>query len=390
MAINGVKIIEKYEDYKNWDKLSQHCETIEELSGLEKEKAKWAFQFLRKELGDNFLCYAFASGHPIIRTISNLAPWTRKVITWFAESLEDLKHQDNYTGLLTRLKDSERFSEGLSVLNAAHKFSQAGFNISFDPTVNISGKEKIPDIKIIDKNTKEELFVEVSILGASQTSIAADRTMNCITWPLHTTFHRLHHCGRIHKVLSEKHLAEIVKLVMEKAEKAKSTSTFQEFTKEGVIEIGFAPESDKPILERWAIERGLKVGGFSGPPIDSNDISRTKGKIRTEQSQLPNTVPSILVLQAPDLFLFISDTSKLINELEEEVYKYPHILYVIIKGGHLGGGENCDTMKDQHVYTERTKFNMLVEKNILLLNRFCELKISDVTNSKIQQAIINC
>ncbi len=136
-----IKIFEKPEDYKNWNKLIEHCEVLEELTDFEKENAKRAFQILREELGEDFLDYAFNKRHPICQYIMNLAPWTRKWITWFAEALRELKEQENYYSLLNRIKDENKFSEGLSVLEIAYKFSKAGFKITVDPQVKISERK---------------------------------------------------------------------------------------------------------------------------------------------------------------------------------------------------------------------------------------------------------
>ena len=135
-------MLEKPEDYKNWDKLIQHCEVIEGLTDFERERAKRAFQILRKELGENFLDYAFDKRHPIRQYLVNLAPWTRKWITWLAEALKELREQENYSSLLNRIKDENKFDEGLSVLKIAYKFSKAGFKIVVDSQVKISDEEK--------------------------------------------------------------------------------------------------------------------------------------------------------------------------------------------------------------------------------------------------------
>jgi len=57
-----------------------------------------------------------------------------------------LKKQENYPNLLNRLKDKEKFGEGLSALEIAYKFSKAGFKISVDPSIDVSGQKKIPPL----------------------------------------------------------------------------------------------------------------------------------------------------------------------------------------------------------------------------------------------------
>jgi len=389
MKIKNVKIFKSPEDFRNWEKLIQHCEKIEGFTDFEKEKCKRAFQFLREELGDNFLERAFDEQHPICLYLVNLAPWTRKWIIWFAEALKELRKAKNYSNLLNRIKDGNRFSEGLSVLESAYKFSKAGFEITIDPPVDVSKREKIPDLKLIDEDTKEESFVEVSILGESKASRDAFQTMDKIIQSLWPYVPFIHYCGRIYKAISERHLNEIVKKIKEVAERAKNENQFHELVIEDTIEVGIAPESDKQLLEKWAEERGLKVGEVIGPLIDVNEILRTKRKIEKEQRQLPHNHPNILIVRNNNLFFGIRDIRKAISELEEEVYNYPHLLSVIVSGRHLGASKHVTIMKDHHVFIKKTRADLLTEQYIILLNRFCDFKISPAMIAKIYSAFKN-
>jgi hypothetical protein len=239
-------MILRAEDYWNWDKLIQHSQIIEKLTPFEKEKVKRAFQFLREELGEEFLKDAFNEGHPICEYIRNLAPWTRKWIIWFAEALSELKNQENYPSLLNRIKDKTKFEEGISILKFGFKFSKAGFKLIVDPIVEISEeKKKIPDLKLIDKDTEEELFVEIAQLGPSEIEEQAHQTMEAIINTLWRHIPSINYCGRVHKTLSKKHLNEIIRKIEETIEKVKKDNSFHELSIEDIIEIGIAPEKIK-------------------------------------------------------------------------------------------------------------------------------------------------
>jgi len=383
------KILEKTEDYKDWDKLSQHCEVIEGLTEVEKEKAKRAFLFLKQELGEDFLDNAFNVGHPIMHHIFNVVPWTRRWFTWFAEALKELKDHENYKSLLVRLKDKDKYAEALSILGPSYKFAQIGFKIDFDPKIS---RQKNPDFKITNSETGEELFVEVSIQRISRIQREADKTMKKIyfeTFWQYAPF--LHWSGRVHKTLSEKHAEEISKKIKQLIEKVKTENTFQELIIEDVIEVGLASESDKRMLEKWAAERGLKVGEFSGPPFNVDEILRTKRKIEREQKQLPPDHPNIVIIENNNLFFLTRDHRKAITEIEEEVYRYSHLLAVVIAGGYMGSGESIITMKDQHAFIQKPRadiINLLIDQFIILFNRYCSFNISPSTITKIYRAFI--
>jgi len=381
------EILESHEDYMDWEKLALHCRTLDELTELEKEKASRAFRFLGKEFGNDFLKSAFVNYHPIYYFITNTAPWTRRWIIRFADEIKELKDKEKFSSLLERLKDKKKFGEGLSVLKVSYKFSKAGFIVAFDPSVEISGKSKIPDLRVYNQGSDEKLFIEVSIQRESIIHKEAWETMRKISVLTWGNLPHMSHCGRIHKILSEKHLDDIVMKVRKMIEKVHKENEFQELVIEGVIEIGMAPKEDREILEKWASGRGLKVGEFSGPSFDVDEISRTRIKIRDEQQQLPTETPNILVIENNDFFFSNKDIKKSISELEEEVYKYPHLLAVIISGGYTGGvGENKIIMQNQHLFISKIISDLIVEQHIILFNQYCNIKISPTTITKMYDA----
>jgi ribosomal protein L19 len=388
MGIEDTLILKKVEDYWNWEKLIEHSQTIKELTFLEKERVKRAFQFLRQELGEEFLKDAFKEGHPICGYIRNLAPWTRKWIIWFADALNELKYQENYDSLLKRIRDKARFEEGVLVAEVGFKFSKSGFKITIDPEESSRGG-KIPDLKLVDKDAGDELFVEISQMGSSKVEEQASQTLHAVVDVLWRSIPFVQYCGRIHKTLSKRHLNEVVKKVEETLEKVKKDNVFHELLIEDVIEVGMAPEKDKEILEKWALERGLHVGEFIGPPIDVNEILRTKRAIREEQKQLPQEYPNIVVIKNTDLFFRTRDVRKAINELEEEIYEHPHLLFAVISGEFIGLAKDELLMKDYHVYLEKSRFELFAELYIILFNRFCEHEISPSVIAKIYNSFRN-
>jgi len=155
----------------------------------------------------------------------------------------------------------------------------------------------------------------------------------------------------------------------------------------GVIEIGIAPVDDLTHLEEWASDKGLKIGHFEGPRFEIDEIRRIRTKIRKEQKQLPNNSPNILVILDRNFNMLARNIDQAISELEEEVYEYSHLLFVIIAGKHFGFSEDKSFMKGQHVYIEKTRSDHIVEKFIVLLNRFCDYKVSPSVITKVYNSL---
>src|SRR5712691_10090486 len=136
------------EDYQSWEKLAAHCDSIDQLTDLEKEQAKRSFGFLRGELGEDFLTRAYAEGHPLAANIGNLAPWTRRWVAHFADSLRELRTAANYNQLLASLKSEQRAAEALLTTKFAAMLSKAGFGVTIDPPIIVQGARKVPDLRL--------------------------------------------------------------------------------------------------------------------------------------------------------------------------------------------------------------------------------------------------
>jgi hypothetical protein len=366
-----------FADPKNWDYYISHCEAIDDLTALEKEKAKRAFLFLKAEFGPDFLDFACSTAHPLFMTFINLAPWTRRWLTWFAVAIKKFQGLSNYPKFIERLKDPTRYYEAMSVLDVAYKLSVAGFEIEIDPRIEISGKIKMPDIKATSPSTDEHLFIEISQLGESRSRQEAQNTTDAVFRPLVTTIPFAAFSGRLHKALSQRHLDEVIKQVERLVERFRRENSFQELSIKGVIELGITSYEERPILEAWAAERKLLVGGLNGPPHYDNEIHRMQDRIERKQRQVPPDVPNILVIWNNSLMSAVDDPREVVGLLEEEVFKYPRLAAVVIRGGWSGDGESdSKVMVGHHVLSKRTGFDFLHERTLFLLNDFCDHKIT--------------
>ncbi|MHB8232914.1 MAG: hypothetical protein ACYDDB_08440 [bacterium] len=371
-------IVEIFENFTDWKKLSQQCDSLGELTSIEKDKAKSAFLFLENELGENFLKDVLNNGfHPIYWYITNQAPWTRRWITYFAEMLNEVRNKKGYDSLFNRIKNKNQFSEGFSVLENAYKFSKAGLDVSFDPEIQVYDKIKKPDLKLINRSNQEELFVEISYLYESVQAKEIEETSRPILMCL-MKFHSISFSVRIYKIISKIHLNDIVNELEKKIEKSLKENIFQELIEENIIEIGIAPKIKEPLLENWAIQRGLKIGDIIGPPYNNDEVFRIKQKIANEQQQLPQNYLNILII-GNNQFQFIPDFDYeyMRNELEETIYKYPQLLFVVIANEYtiMGECEYKSFMGDDYIYIKRHKPDIfLAEQYLVLINKYCNKK----------------
>jgi hypothetical protein len=378
------------DDYKNWDKLIRRYGTMN-LTASERKKVEQALRWLRKEFGERFLNDAFEANHPICRYITNSMPWARRWLIGFVETIRELKEtmeQSRYDKLIKELKNPTRdkdfrnrslFDERKSVLEIARKFSTL-FDLSLDPEVEVTGKPKSPDLKLVEKSGGTEIYVEISATHESEEERDVGQIMAIIGKNL-AGFHQVQYTGRLKEKLSrEKHeeeLEAINRIIGEAVKKVKKEREFQEILFENKIELGIAPNNDRESLEIWAVKRDLRTGGWYFD-YKTDEISRIKQKIRKEQKQLPHDYPTILLIRN-DMFFFHHDIKKAIEELSKGLHKYPSLWLLVIAGGFLAPGEEAICEEEElYVYIDGDK-----ERYLILINPSYEREVPHCIRTKV-------
>jgi hypothetical protein len=379
-----------YDDYKNWDKLIRQYGTMD-LTASERKKVEQALRWLRKEFGERFLNDAFEANHPICRHITSSMPWTRRWMIRFVETIKELKEtmeQSRYDKLTKELKNPTRdkdfrnrslFDERIFVLEIARKFSTL-FDFSLDPEVEVIGKPKSPDLKLVEKSSGTEIYLEISATHESDEERDAAQIMTIIRENL-AGFHQVQFTGRLIKKLSrEKHEEElevIKRKIGEAVKKVKKERKFQEILFENKIELGIAPNNDRESLEIWAVKRDLRAGGWYFD-YKTDEISRIKQKIRKEQKKLPHDYPTTLLIRN-DMFFFRHDIKRAIGELSKELHKYPHLWLLVIAGGFLvPGGEAICEEEELYVYIDGDK-----ERYLILINPSYEREVPNCARARV-------
>lgn len=141
-------------------------------------------------------------------------------------------------------------------------------------------------------------------------------------------------------------------------------------------------ENDQP-LQKWASDRGLEVGQFSGPPFSPDEISRTKRKIETEQKQLPRDCPNMVAIRSCGLFANMRDIEATIADLKGGIRQYPHLLGIVIRGQRMGKCEDTVVTRNGFILVQRNYADLLVEHYMVILNTCCAFRIPPTTLSKL-------
>lgn len=360
----------------SWEDLIEEINDIEDFNDKEKNDLQKAYQWLSIEFGQDFLIKAFKNRHPITQYVINSAPWTRRWFMWFEQALRNLKEQKYYERLLAKLKNPQKFNEGISLLETAFEIYRMGYSISFEPTLNINGKNRKPDLRLTDKQSGEILYCEVSVQYASENETKAIETYNAVTELLFKYSFRIKFCGEMKRWLSKPHLAEIVNkldlLIIESLEQDKLI----EYIDDENIVIAIAPKHFNDELKEWAKSRGMRDVNFSGPCFGGNDIIRAISKIKTEQAQLPSGYKNIIVIKNNYMHSFANDIEKTIKDLEETLYEFPHIA-AIVNYSNLIDEYDEESIFEKGAHRFITKYfkGLISGYSMVLINRFCSKEI---------------
>jgi len=283
MSINPHEIFVTTEDRWSCDKYIEQCDLIE-LSNADRQRAKDSFQYLRGVLGEGYLKRADRQRNPMFFWyFSNSANRARLSLIRFTEALRDLEGAPNYRAVLRRIKRPKNFddlAEGRSVIEVAHKFSRAGFDVKFEPNVSVPNHRgvagpKKPDMKIIKRETGEEIVVEVSRMRASTHQNLTEHTYEVI-WNL--LVHEGMHCdpealkdilhpryilpyALVHRGIEGNELKGIIGKIRSLIIRVRTSGEFGELVIPDTIEVGIASYDNHHRAREWAAARGIMETG---------------------------------------------------------------------------------------------------------------------------------
>ncbi len=274
------EVFSTHEDRWRWDKYIEQCDLIE-LSDVNRQRAKDSFAYLRTLFGEGFLRRAENERNPIfLWYFANAAPPKRLSLIRFVDALRALEGAANFRSALRDIKrrlrteeDLERITEKLSIIDIAYKFYAAGFDIEFDPQVSFTNnrgrvESKIPDLRIVDRENREDIILEVSRMKASDHQRLVSFTFTTI-WNvlieggMHGDPEALKNIlepryilpyAVIHRGMEESELMEIVRRIRQLIDHVRASGEFAELIVPNTIEIGIASYDSHHLAKEWAAE----------------------------------------------------------------------------------------------------------------------------------------
>lgn len=397
-------------DNTDWNKYIEQSDLIK-LTKKQRADFVEAAQYLRSLFGENFLKNCLRHRHPFMGHMLNAAPMARLQFIEFAKSIKNVSHSAGFSEWakkFTRTKVSAEFIEASTVLENACLFHKAGFAIEFEPTVKVrlpTGelRKKRPDLKLINLQNSEEIFIEVSQLKSGEGENKAGITYDSIWHLIHTAineskivqdnssgntqiFHHILPYVKILRGLEREELKAVIKDIENLIESVKKNRRFQQLIIGDKVEIAIAPAHDHSKAEEWAKSRNMK-DFVEGPSIPLHETQRIRIKVADKMKQVPQNIPSIIIIPANALLFYAYPIEYIIAGIESELMKFPQLLCVSLYCRIIEGRKTktVTTISD-HLYIQKTGKDFVTEKRIVARNPFFQLPITKSSSQKIIKA----
>jgi hypothetical protein len=381
MSENSEQVNEWQNRLGKWDYYLEHVANSDSLSESDKEGLFEGISKLRGIFDDEWLLRAVQTRHPISSYISNYAPWAQFWLADFGRQLDSLRDTPNFDKLVIRLrktgtKDYIDYGAAEAEALVAWKLKNADFIVELYPSIG----EKEADVKAVAANSGNGAYFEVARLGPSDEERQCLETHQSLMMPYHFSADYMEFF-KIHKILSELHIKEIKTQIESARTKVKETQDHCYFSEPKVIDYLVIHSSKRDeldvLLSRYCMERGQ-----AGPAYNVHDIDRLRIRLQNKAKQLNQIKPGVIIIRC-DLCYFGSDEEfyeELVNELEEELYRYDHLILgvIISTNGSLNAQEKT-LQRPNYVFKRRCSHGLLYENTVAIKNKYQyhEFAISD-------------
>jgi hypothetical protein len=395
-----VSIFKTWQDYTSWAKYEAQNELITDLTDDERRRATTGIRCLRSWLGEDFLKHAAIDGNPIFFWFfRNSAPHARRSLIRLTEKLTRFQDATGFGTLISRLKNRDKSAEALTVIGTAANFSRVGFVVSFDPKLKDTGK--VPDLLLLDPDSGQEIYVEVSRLRKGGLQELNSQVHNAIftgvldaVWSVSnagdvTTLHVLPYV-HILECISLKELPRVLERIREAIFETARSHEYRELKIGTLVELAVSPANDHSKAKAWANERKMR-DLVEAPPIDlDNELTKAIGKVRKELDQLPTDKPGIIAIPTSENMLFFAfHPQEIISEIAGEARYHPNLLCVALSHSVMDGNhESSVASLGDHAFAT-TRHDLSTERTALVMNESFSLPLSESTIARVRKAFLS-
>jgi hypothetical protein len=379
MNRNYFKIFKNAEDHYKWEKQKDYALIADGLDESIRKKYYEALVILEKILGRSFLKSSHRN-NPMRQMIIEKTEFRIFELIEFAETLKVLETSDiNFSELQKKLlmRDKSR-QEGIPFVEIAQNYIDEKFKVSFPVENNL---DKSPDIRVINPDNNETIYIEVSSLNENEERILIRENH----YFFHKNFHYLppqnSFIGKQKKIIKESEYSEISEIIAKAKERVNQYGQIVYYSDKRFYFL-IAPEKYKNELIEISKKDFLDIDNIEGLSIDFNLTNQIISKIKKEANQIPANFNGLLYFPVSPLYFMTTDINQIIERLENYITNFKSIIGIVIFSKIVDNNKETQINIEKHIYRRKIIKNLSCE-SLYINNKNAEISISNETLNKI-------
>jgi len=377
------EIFEKTEFHYQWEK---HIEYATRCNyGTDEYRNEWveALEFCRKELGKSFL-KSCGKNHPLFNLVKSKGHWETDELIGLVKLLSQLKNTESGYKKLTAKLASETAcrAEGKPFIEVLQMLSNAGFKCSLLEEIKTV---KTPDIEIINPETNERIFIEISKLGEGDNREMIQDNYKQFLIALEPPGDYTPYSFAQLRYLDELEMEQSLSIVADNRAKAMKEETIVYYQDEK-IRFAVAHISKYSELMEW-IEKNDYRKGPLGAPLNFDDTHRLcNNKLDKKAKQIPTNSPGIVYIPVNSIYFMVFDIEKTIGLFTSKMKKYPNLFGVVMYATIIDGAETVSEIAEGHFYGIKKSNNAVSRYLFFVRNPHFSFLLSEDTVCKIYRS----
>lgn len=379
MNENYFKVFKSANDHYRWEKQKDYALIADGLNENIRKKYYEALVILEKILGRSFLKSSHQN-NPMRQMVIEKTEFRIFELIEFADTLKVLETSDiNFSELQKKLlmRDKSR-QEGIPFVEIAQNYINENFKVSFPVENNI---DKSPDIRVINPDNNETIYIEVSSLNENEERILIRENH----YFFHENFHYLppqnSFIGKQKIIIKESEYIEISEIIAKAKERVNLYGEIVYYSDKRFYFL-IAPKNYKNELIKISKKDFLDIDNIEGLPIDFNLTNQIISKIKKEADQIPIHFNGLLYFPVSPLYFMTTDINQIIERLENYITNFKSIIGIVIFSKIIDNNKEIQVNMGKHIYRRKIIKNLSCE-SLYINNKNAEISISNETLSKI-------
>lgn len=379
MSLNYFKIFKNSEDHYKWEKQKDYALVADGLEENVRKKYYDALIVFEKVLGRSFLKSSHRN-NPIRQMVIEKTEFRIFELIEFADTLKQLETSDiNFSELIKKLlmRDKSK-QEGIPFVEIAKNYINENFKVSFPVENNV---DKSPDIRIINPDNNEVVYIEVSSLNENEERILIRQNH----YFFHKNFHYLppqnSFIGKQKEIIKESEYSEISKIIATAKERAHQNEQIVYYSDKRFFFL-IAPRQYKNDFIEISKKYFWDIDNIEGLSIDFNLTNQIISKIKKEAYQIPPKFNGLLYFPVSPIYFMTTEINLIIERIENYLINFKSIIGIVIFSKIVDNNKEKQISIGKHFYRRRIIKNLSCE-SLYIHNKNAEIFISVETLNKI-------